>query len=172
MNEELKQEATDDTPKDAEASSDASKADQEKPQAGPGPDGMSEEEFKQQLQEQLRRISVKDVVLQTSVTLVNLGFHRLGLSEETKGDRDLDQTKLAIEAITSLMGLVETTAAEQAQPLKDALSQLQLNYVRLTDESKKQDKGEETGDGDDKSQPSEPKKTDDKTGKLWTPPGS
>ncbi len=176
MNEEPKRDPADGPPEDAGASNHESEVDTGKGQAGPGPDGMSEEEFKKQLQEQMRRISVEDVVLQTTVTLVNLGFHRLGLSEETKGDRDLDQAKLAIDAINSLMGLVESSAGEQAQALKDALSQLQLNYVRLADEEENQEKGEKTGKSDDKTQPTESKKTDEtggsKKSKLWTPPGS
>ena len=63
-------------------------------------------------------------------TLVNLGMRRTGLMQGTEDERDLEQVRLAIEAVRAVLPLVESTAPEQAGPIRDALSQLQMAYVR------------------------------------------
>jgi hypothetical protein len=95
----------------------------------PGGQGRepSEEELRAAMEEQMRRIRVQDVLLQTVATLVNLGGRRLGLAPEAEDERDLDQARLAIEgtrALAPLLGPEETAA------VRDALSQLQMAYAR------------------------------------------
>ena len=63
--------------------------------------------------------------------MVNLGMRRTGLAPGTEGERDPDQVKLAIEGVRALLPLVEQAAPAQAGPIRDALSQLQLAYVRI-----------------------------------------
>jgi hypothetical protein len=89
----------------------------------------SEEELRAALEEQMRHIRVEDVLLQTVVTLINLGARRLGLtgSPEEAGDRDPEQARLAIEGARALVGLVDS---EELGPVRDALSQLQMAYVQ------------------------------------------
>ncbi len=91
----------------------------------------SEEELRAQLEEELRRITVRDVLLQTVVSLVNLGGQRLGLAPGAEDMRDTDQARLAIEGVRALLPLVEEQDAEQVRPIRDALSQLQLAYAQL-----------------------------------------
>src|SRR5687768_5927549 len=91
----------------------------------------SEEELRAQLEEELRRITVRDVLVQTVVSLVNLGGQRLGLAPGAEDLRDLDQARLAIEGVRALLPLVEEQDAEQVRPIRDALSQLQLAYAQL-----------------------------------------
>ena len=55
------------------------------------------------LEEELRRITVPDVLLQTIVSLVNLGGQRLGLTPDTEDMRDLEQARLAIEGVRALL---------------------------------------------------------------------
>jgi hypothetical protein len=86
----------------------------------------SEEEMRAAFEEQLRRVSVPDVLLQTTVTLINLGARRLGLTG-APDERDPAQARLAIEGARSLVGLLP--AAEAAQ-LREPLSQLQIAYAR------------------------------------------
>jgi hypothetical protein len=106
------------------------------------PRPLSEEE----LLEQLRKIKVQDVLLQTVVTLINLGGQRL-VGEE----KDLEQAKLAIEGVRALLPLCPE---EESKPVKDALSQLQMLFARESQEPK--------------AQPEPPKPES----KIWTPPGS
>lgn len=86
----------------------------------------SEEELRAAFEEQLKRISVEDVVVQTVVTLVNLAGRRLGLAGDPE-ERDLEQARLAIEATRALAPLLPEEVGEQIRP---ALSQLQMAYAR------------------------------------------
>ena len=97
-------------------------------QAG-GPEGRqpTEEELRAAMEEQMRRIRVEDVVLQTVATLVNLGGRRLGLAPEAQDERDLEQARIAIEATRALVPLL---GPEEGRAVRDALSQLQVAYAR------------------------------------------
>jgi hypothetical protein len=92
---------------------------------------MSEEEMRARLEEELRRITVPDVLLQTIVSLVNLGGQRLGLTPDTEELRDLEQARLAIEGVRALLPILEDLDAEQMRPVREALSQLQMAYAQL-----------------------------------------
>ena len=61
----------------------------------------TEEELRAAMEEQMRRIRVEDVVLQSVATLVNLAGRRLELGG-TEEERDLPQAKLAIDAARAL----------------------------------------------------------------------
>jgi len=87
------------------------------------------------LEEQLRHLTVQDVLLQTVVTLVNLGARKLGLTappeEAASGAErpspDLEQGRQAIEATRALLPL----ASGDVAPIRDALTQLQVAYAQL-----------------------------------------
>ena len=87
----------------------------------------TEEELRAAMEEQMRRIRVQDVLLQTVATLVNLGGRRLGLAPEAQDERDLEQARLAIDGVRALTPLL---GPEEAQAVKEALSQLQVAYAR------------------------------------------
>jgi hypothetical protein len=103
-------------------------SDQQQPQ-------MSEEElraaYEAQLEEQLKSLRVEDVVVQTIVTLVNLGGRRAGLAPGTESERDPEQLRLAIEGARALLGLIEAELGPDGAAIRDALSQLQLAYAQL-----------------------------------------
>jgi hypothetical protein len=96
---------------------------------------MTEEElraaYEAQLEEQLKTLRVEDVVVQTIVTLVNLGGRRAGLAPGTEGERDPEQLRLAIEGARALLGLIESELGPDAKAIRDALSQLQMAYTQL-----------------------------------------
>ena len=91
----------------------------------------TEEELRAALEEQMRTLHVDDVILQTVATLVNRSAPRLGLAaapgEDPGEDLDLEQARTGIEAVRALMPL---TPAEQVEPLRQALSQLQMAFAR------------------------------------------
>lgn len=102
---------------------------------GPGgPSGgqgqPSEQEMRAALEEQLRQVSVDDVLLQSVVSVINVAMRRTGLMAGAEGERDLEQVRTAVEAVGALMPLLERIAGDQAGALRDALSQLQMAYVR------------------------------------------
>jgi hypothetical protein len=92
---------------------------------------MTEEQLSAAYEEQIKQLRVEDVVLQTVVSLLNLGGRKAGLVPGTEDERDLNQLGFAIEAAMRLFPLVEPALGEDATQLKDAISQLQMAYVQL-----------------------------------------
>jgi hypothetical protein len=91
----------------------------------------SEEELRAAYEAEIKKIRVEQIVLEQVVTLVNLGMRRTGLAPGTEDERDLGQVRLAIEAIRVQLPLLEQASPEQIGPIRDALSQLQMAFVRL-----------------------------------------
>jgi hypothetical protein len=91
----------------------------------------SEEQLRAAYEAQLKQIRVQDVLLEYVVALANLGMRRTGLEPGTESERDAAQVQLAIESIRALLPLLEGVAAGQAGKIRQALSQLQLAYVRI-----------------------------------------
>ena len=94
-------------------------------------DQPTEDELRAAYEAEIKKISIDQILLDQVVSLINLGMRRTGLSPGTEDERDLDQVRLAIEAVRALLPLIEQTAPPQAAPIRDALSQLQLAFVRL-----------------------------------------
>jgi hypothetical protein len=92
----------------------------------------TEEELRAAYEAELKRIRVDDVIVQTIVSLLNLGGRRAGLAPGTEGERDLSQVRQAIEGARALMPLVEAELGPEAGTLRDALSQLQMAYAQLS----------------------------------------
>jgi hypothetical protein len=134
------------------------------------PEGPSEEELRAALEEQLRQLKVEDVLLQTVVTLVNLAGRRLTAEDE----KDPEQARLAIEAVRALLPLCPQ---EELAPVRDALSQLQMLYVR---ETQGQEGAVQPPPGappaGESQQPPQPSPEDEERAKarskIWTPPGT
>jgi hypothetical protein len=91
----------------------------------------SEEELRAAYEAEIKRIRVEHVLLEHVVTLVNLGMRRTGLAPGTETERDPEQVRLAIEAIRAVLPLLEESAPAQTAPIRDALSQLQMAFVRI-----------------------------------------
>src|SRR4051812_44557181 len=141
----------------------------------------SEEELRAALEEQMRRITVQDVLIQTTVTLINLGGRRLGLAgpPDEAGEKDLEQARLAIEGARALVPLLPQEA--ELGPVRDALSQLQMAYAQLAREAAapKQQAGEGGPETEpSKAAPQQPESAADDAerakarAKIWTPPGA
>ncbi|HEX2232118.1 MAG TPA: hypothetical protein VHG69_02000 [Thermoleophilaceae bacterium] len=108
------------------------------------------EPTEEQILEQLKNLKIDDVLLQTVVTVINLTGRKLTVEEE----KDVEQARKGIEAARALLPLLPE---EGIQPVKDALSQLQMLYVR------------ETQGG---SEPAEPEPPPKPKVDIWTPPGT
>jgi hypothetical protein len=99
-------------------------------------------------QELLRNLKVEELILQSVVTFINVSGMKL------VEEKDAEQAKAGIEAARALLPLCPE---EQTEPIKQALSQLQMLYVR---ETQPQDQAaESTSD----KPPERPKP------KIWTP---
>lgn len=95
---------------------------------GPPP---TEEELRAAFEAELARLRVEEVLIQTIVSLLNLGARKAGLAPGGEGERDLGQVRKAIDALRALLPVAEPDLGPNAAPLRDALSQLQLAYARL-----------------------------------------
>jgi predicted nucleic acid-binding protein len=85
----------------------------------------SDEELVQRLEEELKKLKVSDLLVQTLYTLSSLGYRKL--SEE---DRDLEQARLAIEALRALLPVLEGAVGEDVvRDFKQVTSNLQLAYA-------------------------------------------
>ena len=133
---------------------------------GGQPREPTEEELRAALEDQMRRITVKDVLLQTVVTLVNLSARKLGLAGG-EDEKDMAQARMGIDAARALVPLLPS---QEVAPVRDALDQLQLAYVREAGGVGRRAEGEDEGSA---AQPSEEDAERAKArSKIWTPPGA
>jgi hypothetical protein len=128
----------------------------------------SEEEVRAALEEQLRQLTVDDMLLESAVSLINLGGRKAGVAPGTEDERDLDQVRRAVDAIRALLPLLEQGKhAEQLGPLRDALARLQMAYAQTAGQ---QEPAQETPQ---EGQTQEPGKDEpgpaQRSGKLWVP---
>lgn len=117
----------------------------------------SEEEIRA-LEAEMEKLTVDDVLLQTIVTLINLGARKAGLAEGAQAD--LPQVKQAIDAARALLPIVEPNHGEALGPVKDALSRLQMAYVQQAGGQPPPAAPEEKPEGPGPAQQS---------GRLWVP---
>src|SRR4051794_30410274 len=126
---------------------------------------ISEEELRA-LEAELERVHVDDVVLQTIVSLINLGARKgaVGAPPEAGIKPDYDQLRIAIEAVRALLPIIEPRHADKLGQVRDAVSQLQLAYARGTGAGG-------GGGGAQPPQPPEPPKPPKPppSGRLWVP---
>jgi hypothetical protein len=165
--------------------------------AGPATaDQPSEEEMRAAYEAELNRITSSEMILQTAVSLLNIGGRRLGLAppsasstaSSAPGERDLEQVRDAIDAATSLLPILERRMPrEQLGPLRDAVAQLQVAYAREAQSSasspnagrispneqgKPAQNGEESAEGQQKpaaTEQSEGPGPAQASGRLWVP---
>jgi hypothetical protein len=95
----------------------------------------SEEELRAAYEAELKRLRVEHVLLDNVVALVNLGMRRTGLAPGTEEERDPVQVRLAIEAIRAMLPVLEQAAPEQIGAIRDAVSQLQIAFVKIGGQS-------------------------------------
>ncbi len=106
---------------------------------GPPPQGdprgaPSEEELRAYA-EQLKQVRVEDVIAQTIGPLLNLGTLRAGLMPGSEGEVDLGQLRKAIEAARALLPLVEAELGPEAAAVRGAVSNLQMAYAQLVNQT-------------------------------------
>ena len=89
-----------------------------------------DEETIRRLEEELKRVKVSDLLVQTLYTVSSLGYSRLG--EES---RDLEQAKIAIEAMRALTPVLEGAIPDEAiSEFNQVRANLQLAYAKAVSE--------------------------------------
>jgi hypothetical protein len=96
---------------------------------------VNEEELARELAEELSRLKIEDVLIQTLITISSIGYRRLGLSEDTKDYRDLQQAKLAIDTMSALTPVLESVVPEELiRDFNQSVAGLQLAYAKAAAE--------------------------------------
>src|SRR5215207_1424967 len=89
------------------------------------PPPESDEELVQRLEEELKKLKVSDLLVQTLYTLSSLAYRKL-----SEDDRDLEQARLAIDALRALVPIVEEAVGEDVmRDFKQVTANLQLAYA-------------------------------------------
>ena len=84
-----------------------------------------DEELLQQVEDELKKLKVSDLVVQMLYTVSSLGYRKL--SEQ---DRDLDQAKLAIETLRAVLPVLEGAVSEDVlRDFRQVTANLQLAYA-------------------------------------------
>ncbi|HSI79040.1 MAG TPA: hypothetical protein VK919_00170 [Solirubrobacterales bacterium] len=128
-----------------------------------GAEQPSQEELRRRLEEQLRKVRVEDMLLESVASILNLSARRVAKEDE----RDLDQARVGIDAVRALLDLL---APEHRAQVQSALSELQMMYAR------------EAGGGASAEGPGGPAEPEPGSQQerpaggrgsgLWTPPGA
>jgi hypothetical protein len=86
---------------------------------------VTEHEVAEQIEAELERLSVSDVLVHTASTVATLAYRKL-----IPGDRDLAQVRLAIEALQALLPLLgDDLPHEVERDFRTAIATLQLAYA-------------------------------------------
>jgi hypothetical protein len=124
----------------------------------------SQEELREQIEEQLRKVRVQDLLLESVVSVINLSARRIAKDDE----RDLEQGRVGIEAVRAVVDLLDEEPAKQ---VRSALSEVQMLYARHAGGGAAEPKeGDEAAAPGGESPPDEGAQR--RPSGLWTPPGS
>lgn len=110
---------------------------EERPDAGSVMDEEArkkeEAELINKLQEEIDKLTTKDIVIQMMMSLSSLAYKKMGLPEGTNDKyRDKAQAKLAVDCFEALYKTIsEEISAQESENLKASLSNLQLNFVKI-----------------------------------------
>jgi hypothetical protein len=103
----------------------------------------SDEELRERLEAELRRLKVSDVLLQSCYTISSLGYGKMAGPAE---DRDLEQARIAIEALRALTPVLEgAVPPEVTRDLGQVTANMQLAYAKAVSEQEPEPKAD--GDG-------------------------
>jgi hypothetical protein len=86
----------------------------------------TEEELLDQLETDLKKLKVSDVLVQTVLTVSSLGYRKLDVE-----DRDLEQARLAIESLRALVPVLKGAVPDQvARDFEQMVANMQLAYAK------------------------------------------
>lgn len=135
---------------------------------------MSQREFTEEelraLEAEMERITVDDILLQTVVSLLNVGARKAGLGaapgEEAKAD--FEQLGQAIDAVRALLPVLEPRHADKLGPVRDTLSRLQMLYAQQSAPPPAAQEGAAPPPAQPTRQPGDPGPAQ-RSGRLWVP---
>jgi hypothetical protein len=112
-----------------------------------GIDPEEQERLAQDLAEELRKLRVEDILINTLLTVSSIGYRRLGATPDTREDRDLEQARLAIDTMRALTPVLEKfVPAELVRDFNTSVANLQLAYAEAASKTEPEGKEEQGGD--------------------------
>jgi hypothetical protein len=100
-----------------------------------------EDDLRRRLEDELRRLSVSDLLVQTLYTVSSLGFHRLAPE-----GRDLEQARLAIEALGALAPVLDGVVPQGTlRDFNQVRANMQLAYAEAAAEAKPEEQAADNG---------------------------
>jgi hypothetical protein len=94
-----------------------------------------QERLAQELAEELRKLRVEEILVNTLIQVSSIGYRRLGLTEDTRQERELEQSRLAIETMRALLPVLEGfLPRELVASFQEQIANLQLAYAKAAAE--------------------------------------
>lgn len=118
----------------------------------------TEEELQRQLDEQLSKVRVQDLLLESVAGVINLTARRIAKEDE----RDLEQARVGIEAVRAVLEFLDEGPRAQ---VREALSQVQMLFAQHARGGGDGPAGSEAAAEPEPPAPPRPSG-------LWTPPGA
>jgi len=140
-------------------------AEEGQPEPGePEPDQVqpTEEEMRERIEEQLRKVRVQDLLLESVVSILNLSARRIAKEDE----QDLEQGRVGIEAVRAVVDLLDPEPAAQ---VRSALSEVQMLYAKQAGEGGEPPAEGGSGPPEGGQQPPPGPASQGGPSKLWTP---
>lgn len=127
----------------------------------------TDEELQQRLEEQLRKVRVQDLLLESVASILNLSARRIAKDDE----RDLEQARVGIDAVRAVLDLLDEAPREQ---VREALAQVQMLYAREAAGDGGEGAPEDAAEGGAQPgpEPGSQAPGGDRPSGLWTPPGA
>jgi hypothetical protein len=126
----------------------------------------TEEEIRAAYEAEIKKLRVEDVLVQTLVSLVNLGGRKAGLAEGTEDERDPQQLQMAIDGALGILPVVEPVLGQDAGQVRTAISQLQMAFAQMSGGGGEAPAGGGAQPaGEQPQQPQQPPPS----GRLWVP---
>jgi hypothetical protein len=99
-------------------------------------DELEQDRLARELAEELRKLRVEDVLVNTLVHVSTIGYRRLGLTEDSRDERDLDQSRLAVETMQALVPVLQGFLPEDVvSGFQEQVANLQLAYAKAAKET-------------------------------------
>jgi hypothetical protein len=98
-------------------------------------DPLDQQEVAEALAEELGKLRVENILVGALIQVSSIGYRKLGLTEETKSERDLEQTKIAIETMRALVPVLRQVVPEDLlRDFEQSVAGLQLAYAKAKSE--------------------------------------
>ena len=126
----------------------------------------TEEEIRAAYESEIKKLRVEDVLVQTLVSLVNLGGRKAGLAEGTEDERDPQQLQMAVDGALAILPVVEPVLGQDAGQVRNAISQLQMAFAQMAGAG-----GAQPGGAPQEPSPEQPQQGQQppSSGRLWVP---